>query len=648
MMAVAMFVRFDPRAMAGALRRTALAVLLASLAGAVGIGCPHGGGGQRLETTPPLTTDDPEADAAYRAAERAAEEGRASDAEHLYRVFLDRYPSDALAPLAELGLGRILLAGGDARRALAHFERVAASPDPVVAERGRFHRGIALHLLGRSAEALEVLRPLRGRLVDSADISLLLRTLAAASLQSGDPVAALDALDALVAEHPSDSDTREARERIEAIVAEHLPADALARAYERLDRRGAAWPQVALRALSAAHDAGDMARVRAIADDLRASDVELSEEFASIVLRAERIASADPRVIGAILPLSGRAREIGQHALRGLMLAAGSPPEGPPPPDGPQLVFRDDGGDPERAARAVEELALAHRAVAIVGPLEGPSAIAAARRAQQLGVPLIALSPVHDVARVGPMAFRLFPSAEEEVRQLVRAARARGARRFAALHPQSAYGQAMRDVLERIAAAEGGEMAASASYAPGATAFGPMVEAIARAAPDAILLADAGRQIALIAPALAAAGVWSGDARTGPSTRGRRVTLLVPSAGFDPQATRPSNRYLQGTLFSVPFFAATAQGAGRTFADRFLARFGREPDAFAAYAYDAFGLIRRAVESGSTSREAVARWLAEERPAATAGASEGLGPTRSPRRATRLLELRGDLFVAVD
>lgn len=631
-----------------ALRRAALLTLLPLAAALVFTGCPGGTGQRPIGTTPALTTDDPDAEADLREAERASEQGRSSEAAERYREFLAEHPEDRLVPLAELGLGRVLLASGDAQGSLERFERAATSDDEVVAERARFHRGVALHLLGRSAEAIDVLTPLRGRLVDPESTSLLLRTLAAASMQTGDPITALGALDDLVRANTSETDTNEARTRIEAIVTNELPAELVPLAYDTLARDGTSWPQVALRAIRAAYDAGDVERVRAIASELRSQGVELSEELAALVLRADRIATADPRVIGAILPLSGRGREIGQRALRGLMLAAGTPAEGPPPPDAPQLVLRDDAGDPERAARAVEELVSTHRAIAIVGPLDGPSAVAAARRAQQLGVPLITLSPAGDVTSAGPMAFRLFPSAEGELRALVRAARARGAARFAALHPESPYGVAMRDALARAVAAEGGEMATSAAYAPTATSFGPQVQQIAQGGADAVLVADSGARLALIAPALAAGGLWSTMPGAAPPPRGRRIALMVPSVGFDPRLPRTAGRYLQGALFSVPFHAPTAEGEARSFTDGFMARFATEPDAFAAYAYDAFGLVRRAVASGATSRADVASWLAAGREAPTAGASGGLGAAREARQATRLLELRGELFVSPD
>ncbi len=618
-------------------------LLLIALGGIIAFGCPQGSGERPLGTTPALTTDDPDAEADLRQADRAAEEGR-SDAATRYRAFLDEHPNDPLRPLAELGLGRVLLGNGDSAGALTYFDRAATSDDEVVRERARFHRGVALHLLGRHEEALEVLEPLRGRLVDPRETTLLLRTIAAASMAMNDPVAALEALDLLVEANVSEADTNEARARIEAIATRELSDEEVPRAYGALEHDGAAWSFVALRAIRAAYDSGDVDRVRAIAAELRAEGLELSDELAGLVVRADRIAVADPRVIGAILPLSGRGREIGQRALRGLMLALG-PADAPPTATSTQLVFRDDGGDPERAARAVEELVSTHRAIAIVGPLDGPSAMAAARRAEQLGVPLIALSGAGEITSAGSMAFRLFPTADGEVRALVRAARARGALRFAVLHPASPFGHAMRDALARTLPQDGGTLVASVSYAPNATSFGSQVTEVARSSADAVLVADHGRALALIAPALAAGGLWSSGPEIPPPSRGRRIHVLVPSVGFDARLPNTTGRYLQGAIFSSPFHAATSVGEARAFTNAFLARFRSEPDAFSAYAFDAFGLVQRAVSAGATTRTALARALAEGRESSTAGASGGLSAGREARRATQLLELRDELFV---
>lgn len=608
-------------------------------------GCPRGSGQQELSRLPSLTSDDPQAEADLRAAREASEAGRAAEAEQRYRAFLDDHAEDPLVPAAKLGLGQVLLANGDVEGALAQFTEVAQSDDLAVSEAGRFYQGVALHLDGRHAEAVELLEPLAGRTTDPSETVLLLRTLSAAATETGDAVLALGALDQLVgSEAVPDEDREAARGRIRELVAQ-ADAESVQRAYETLPRSGAAWPQVAVRAIRLAFDAGDMTRVAEMVADLRERDVPMTDELAELAVRAERTERADPRVIGAILPLTGRGREVGQRAMRGMMLAAGNPADGPPDPNAPQLVLRDDAGNPERAAQAVEDLVSEHRAVAIIGPLEGAAARAAAARAQDLGVPLLTLVPDPQVTERGAMVFRLFPAPDDEIRALVTAAFERGARRFAVLAPSHAYGRAMTEAYGRAVSAAGGEVVASETYDAGATAFG---ESITRLGTDfdALLLPDSARQVQLIAPALAAAGLWSVPAGGSAPRNGQAITVLAPSVAVDARLAQSAGRYLSGALFASPYHAASASGAGAAFADAFRARFSAEPDTFAAYGYDAFRLIRRAVEAGETTRGGVARWLTAAPPSDTVGASAGINASRGPQRGTRLLELRDRTFVA--
>lgn len=606
-------------------------------------GCPRGSGQQDLEHFPSLTTSNPRAEEDLRLARDAAEAGRADEAERRYRGFLGAYPSDPLVPVAQLGLGRVLLADGRTEDALAEFDRVATTSDAAVAEAGRFYQGVAQHLAGRHDAAIERLTPLVGRTTDPARTSLLLRTLAAAAQRTGRTVLALDSLDRLAeAEETPEADRTEARQQIRALVAE---ADAVSveRAYAELPRDRFAWQEVAARAIRLAFDAGDMTRVAEIVGELRARAVPMSDELAELAVRAERTERADPRVIGAIAPLTGRARQIGQAVSRGLMLASGAPFDGPMPPDAPQLVMRDDGGDPARAAAAVEELVSEHRAIAIIGPLDGPGARLAARRAQDLGVPLLTLVPDPSVTEAGPMAFRLMPGPADEAGALARAARARGAMRFAILRPDHAYGRRMGEAFAAQVAALGGQIVVEATYAADATAFGEPIARVAAATPDAVFVPDTGRQLNLVGPALAAAGLWSVPAG-GSAPRGARgITLLAPSVAVDPRILVAS-RYFQGALFATAYHAGSSTEDARAFADAYQARFGSAPDAYAALAYDAFRLVRAAVEAGHTTRRDVAGWLAgAERP--TAGASGGFGASRTPRHGARILEVRAGAFV---
>jgi branched-chain amino acid transport system substrate-binding protein len=644
------------------LRALVLVVMALGLLPLASAGCPHQGGA--LQVVPPLASADEDADRLLREAERAAGEGRVEEAAARYREILSRHGSDRIAPLAHLGLGRIAVGLGRHDEALAELEQ-ASRGDAVVAERAALYRGVVLHLSGRSADAVTLLAPLLGHTTDPDETRLLLDTLATAALAADQCVMALGALDARL-DATEERERPEVLDRIREVAARRLREDQIDLAYDTLRRSGHAWRQVAERALRSAHDRGDVERVRAIASDLTDRGVPLEGALATLVSRAERIAQADVRVVGAILPLSGPAREIGQRALRGLMLAAGTPGQGPQAPDAARLVFRDDASDPERAVRAVDELVSVHRAVAIVGPLDPACAEAAASRAMELGVPLLSLA-ASDLASSSPLVFRLYPTLDEELAALIAAAFQRGARSVAVLHPNTRWGQRAGASLRREVEARGGTIVADEAYAPTATTFAAEVGRVASASPDAVVLADAGPRIALLAPALATVGLWApgslpaaGPARRG-AVRPRAVQVLVPSVGLDARLPATAGRYLQGAIFAAPFLAPTSapssgaapQGAPWAtdpggFVAAYRAQFQAEPDAFAAYAFDAFGLVRRAVLSGAPGRVEVARWLAGSSAGVpTVGSSGGLSPERRPFRAAGLVTLRGVEFTSL-
>lgn len=619
--------------------RVVLALMLAVLAL---LGCPRGGGASDVGTLPPIHTDDPVAEADLREADASADAGHLDEARAGYEGFLRDHPSDPLVPLAQLGLARVLIDAGTPEAALPVLAPVIASDDAVIAERGQFWQGIALHLAGQSAEAIVVLGPLRGRTTDPEESYLLLQTLAAAGRATHDHVTSLVALDELIRTRADEAERAEARARAQHTVESELLEADVPRAYDTLPRDGEVWSMVGVRALHLAYEHGDVAAVRAVATDLESRGVALPDDARALLERTARLERADPRVIGAVLPLSGEGRDVGRHALEGLMLAAGSPSDGPAAPDAPQLVFRDDGGDPARAAAAVEELITVHSAIAIIGPLTGPTARAAAERAAALGVPMITLTPV-SAGSASPLVFQLFPSLAEEADALVAAARARGASQIAVLHPVGGYGAAMRSAIEAAVTRAGASYAGAESYEMGTTTFGPVITRLSARTFDAVVIADTESRIALIAPALAAAGITQTSAA---STR-RPATILIPSAGFDVRLVRTAGRYLQGAIFGTLFSAALAEGEARSFVDSYTARFGAPPDAFAAYAHDAFMLIRRGVLSGRITRTDMSGYLPTTSGASTFGASGGLGTTRHPSRALRLVTLSGETFTPI-
>lgn len=619
--------------------------LLLTLLGVALMGCPRHTG---PDTTLPLvTTENRAAEDEVRAARDAADAGRSTEAAERYESYLSRYPDDALRPIAQLGLGRLRLAEGHTETALPLFQEVARHPDAAVAERGRFYVGVTRHLMGEHQAAIAILEPLRGRTVDPEETALLLRTLAASALATNDVERAILTLDALIAESVPDEDKREAEARLREILASALGPEVVARLYDTLPHTGVAWPILARAGMRAAFESGDLVRVRTLARALTDAGETLESDLATMAVRAERTGTADPRVIGALLPLSGRGQEAGQAALRGMALAAGSPPTGPLNANDFQIIHRDIGDDPATAVAAVDELVTMHRVIAIVGPIGSEASAMAAARAEALGVPLITLSPTGDLETRGRNIFRIVPNAREEVRELLRGAITATARRVVVVHAGHGYGRAVRDAVAAEVAALGGELVGSQEYAPGVTAFGDVVRQTATLRPDIVVLGDGASTVALIAPALAAVGLVSvGPNRSVPNGR-RAITVLLPSLAFDATLARTSGRYLQGARAARPFDpSGPLPPAAEQFRDAFVTRYGQPPTMLAAYAFDAISMVQSRVEAGSTTREAMATALAGYRDSRTAGSSNGFSSARAPQSPTHVLRLEGTHWVS--
>ncbi len=602
-------------------------------------GCPQQKHVSTLPSLEHVTSPNPKAEADFRGAQEARQRGRVDEAERRFKAFMETWPEDPLEPLARLELGRLALEAGRNADARAWFDSAARTQDPVLAERGRMYAAVAAQRLGDNQHALSELRPLVGRTVDPEETSLVLDTIGAAEEALGDRLAALSTRDRELSGALPEAKRAEVEDVMRNLVQSLEPTVELPRAYEQLPRDGHAWPEVARRLLRVSHDRGDRERVSTIADDLGAEGVTLDENLAALVLRAERPSDADPRVIGAILPLSGRAREVGESALQGLLYASGVESSAGPRP---RLVYRDDAGDPARAVAALEDLVAVHRVIAVIGPLNAGPAQAVAERAAELNVPVIALNPDPSLSERSDTVYRLLPEPREEASLLVQEARRAGASRIALLYPENNFGQAMRQAFERAAAGTGAALH-PVVYAPTTTNFIREAEQLAKLGVDAVVLADGPSRVALIAPALAAAGLWSVAPGTKPP-EGRAALYLIPSAGFDLGLARSARRYLQGALFAVPFDA----GHAPSFTEGYRERFTVDPNLFSAAAHDAYRIVESGLASGATTRRELIGNLTKVRSNDTAMASDGFSQARGPRVPARIETLLGESFVPLN
>ncbi|HEY8468652.1 MAG TPA: ABC transporter substrate-binding protein [Longimicrobiales bacterium] len=363
-----------------------------------------------------------------------------------------------------------------------------------------------------------------------------------------------------------------------------------------------------LLAARAAHAAGDYTAA-----------VEMAERYAglfppgspdalpAVALADSARAALDadaPVIVGAILPQSGSPylKQYADQVLEGIRLAAqrDSAAGGRPI----ELVVLDDAGDPALAAAQIRELER-RGAVAVVGPLLGPSVAAAAQARSDSS--LVLISPTATDVGTGLANVYTLAAADTRGAEALASYAARtGLHRVAILYPRTRQSQAdaFAAALHRL----GGRVVTAVPYDSGTTTFGTHLRVIAEAAPQALFVPAPERDVRQIAPQIAFYGL---------SQLG--VQVLGTEAWASEEVRRlVDRRYLDGVVAATPLHKPSPEMGWQAFTERYESTYRRSlTSELPALGYDAVQLLIQA--------------LGNDRPP----------PAELARRVASLAELRG-------
>ena len=559
--------------------------------------------------------------------------GNVEAARTAYERFLIAYPGTMEADLARLELGIVEAASRGCEQALSHFQQARDSEDQAIALRASL-RSAACELDARQPEqALGTLEPLAAERFTESEQALLWHTAVEASEQTLDAPLGLRVMDTLWAEGGVPPDQERAEQVVDTLAMKLSIEQALV-SFEEVRPDSLAQQAIARRMLEHGLETQDPDLVARALEPLRASDSVEDPEVRMLVARGDEFLHGNPYVVGALLPLSGRGREVGRQILQGMQLAALH--EG-----GPELIVEDTGGSPTTTTTAMASLVDDQRVVAVLGPVAVRSISAAAEASRRAGVPLLAFSVSDEATAAGEQVFRVLYSPRDEVRALVRTASARGARRYVALYPDHGYGRTLSRIFEEEVAAIGGISCAGVAYPRGTRSFVDYVKNVLDERCDAVLLADVADQVASIAPTFAAEGAWSAPPGRPPGQGDRAVHFLLPSPSWSPTLIGHASRYLQGALIVVPFYAASEAPTSAYFREAYEERYGRTPGTFAAYGYDIYRMVSVTLRQGYQTREALNGALQRGAVVTAVTSMDGFSEGRTPGRGAPVYEVRG-------
>jgi branched-chain amino acid transport system substrate-binding protein len=256
---------------------------------------------------------------------------------------------------------------------------------------------------------------------------------------------------------------------------------------------------------------------------------------------------------------------------------------------------------PEVALTALER-ALRDEPVAVVGPILGTQMLALIPRASEAGVPLLTISGTAQITELGSEhVFRFFPGDAVVKRAQARyAVEELKARRPAILFQTTAYGQSGRTHLVEQFKSMGAEVVYEEGVAPTAKDLTPALSKALAAQPDVLIFH-------LHAPSTALA---IRQARA----LGTKLPILAGSAMHQPQTAALLDAAELAGVCAESGSSPVSGGSPEmeAFAAAYRARFGTEPDAFAAAQYDGTSMALAAIRSGAATPAAVRDHLAQE------------------------------------
>lgn len=298
--------------------------------------------------------------------------------------------------------------------------------------------------------------------------------------------------------------------------------------------------------------------------------------------------------IGGIAPLSGAVAVYGVECTNGVNLAveeinaAGGI-------KGKKIAYiaEDDEGDPAKSVNAYKKLTTQDGIRMIIGSLTSGCTIALTASAQAQGVIQIAPAATAEaVTDAGNYIFRTcFIDPFQGSIGGKFAAVNLGKKNAAILYDiGNDYSVGLQENFVKEFTKNGGSIVAMESYSTGDKDFNAQLTKIKAANPDVVYLPDYYGTVALIAKQLRNQGI---DAP------------IIGADGWDGLTDNAGDEVLNG-FYSNHYAADSSDPAVQAFVKNFKAKYGKEPNAFAALGYDSMYLLKDAIlKAGTTDAKAV-------------------------------------------
>ncbi|MBX3190477.1 MAG: amino acid ABC transporter substrate-binding protein [Labilithrix sp.] len=510
-----------------------------------------------------------------------------------YADFIKRFPGDGATPLAKVYLAFALLESGDRVKADGVLAELAELEPGSTRDLADVARARSLRLYGAPQSALDLLRPLVGKIVDEADREMFLEELALTAIAAHDDYEALAYLDAWLRGVGEDD-----RDRVRAKIAQildTLPRGVLEQTYRTMRARGVAsgytadtQKLVAARLARIAVETNDAALARWLLDLSGTSAAQAGGdaglELGELAASRRGLSVVAGKTVGVLLP-TRELRDEAADVVRGVSWALDLPRRAGAS-EGVRLITRDDGVDEAGTRAAMEELAGEGAAVILAG-FDRASADRASAWSEQNGLPVLLLSSPSAAKLPRTSAYVLGERTEREIGMLAEALVRHGVKTAALVV----------DAPDDQAAASSVEARSGLVFLPPIRCDVPLAEAGKPRFPVASWLASGAQGWIVSGPSSCARDVLRDvrrvfDTQRQTADRWFGVTL---ESGIPPAEVPRGIALVSASAGLVPIVATRPEEAREEDVRAFMERFGVRPSYWTAIGRDAGVLARAAL-----------------------------------------------------
>lgn len=311
---------------------------------------------------------------------------------------------------------------------------------------------------------------------------------------------------------------------------------------------------------------------------------ELVASLAALAAASVQAARAQdaPVPIGLVAVLSGPNAAYGTAIRAGVELALAPVNAGAARL---RLTVEDSGGSKDGAINAARKLIGRDRVAAIIGPTLSNEMFAMGPVTNARGIPTIGTSTTAGgITDIGPFIFRTALPEADVIPVTMKKAASRGVKRIALMYANDdAFSKSGFDVMKAAAEQAGFAILTVESFGSRDTDFSAQLTKIKSLAPDAVGIS------ALVEPV---AGVLLQARQLG---FGKGTLFIGGNGSNSPKLGQIAGAAADGLIVGSPWFIGKQDPLNLAFVAAFRAKYGRDPDQFAAQAYDTLGILAAAI-----------------------------------------------------